>query len=283
MSPLTVAGALVGMLTMAGVLMLLSGLRPRPARPSGPGLRLRRRLRVSRRAAVLLGAGTTAGVVAALLTGVVPLLVAVPAAVAGLPWLLGAGPGRQELRWLEALEAWARRLATLLSSHTLESAVIRSVGSVSPDLAPYVTRLAARLESHVGTERALLQLADELDDETADKICATLVLAARNRSAGMPATLTDLAGSVGADVRARRRIETERARDLSATRQIVGIMVGTLVVMTVAFADFMEPYTTPAGQLLLALNLTVLGGVLVWRRRLADSPPPTRFLREEGR
>ena len=89
-------------LAVLGVFMVVRGLVADPGRAearqqSGPGAVTRMRQHwglLSRRWRLLVVAAGVAGLLAFALTGWVVMLVAVPAAVLGLPWLLGTPPQR---------------------------------------------------------------------------------------------------------------------------------------------------------------------------------------------
>ena len=108
----------------------------------------------------------------------------------------------------------------------------------------------ARLRARWATEEALRAFADELDDATGDLVAANLILGARRRGAGLASVLEGLAESVAADVRARRQVEADRAKPRATARWVTLISVSVLVVLALS-GDYVEPYGTPLGQVLL--------------------------------
>jgi Flp pilus assembly protein TadB len=159
----------------------------------------------------------------------------------------------------------------------LEQALISTLRSTPPLIRPEVGRLVARLRARWPTEAALRALADELDDSTADLIAANLILGARRRGSGLAAVLESLAESVAADVRSRRQIEADRAKPRTTARWVTIITVGVLVVLALT-GDYVAPYRSGMGQLVLALMLAAYAGVLVWMRRMAAGRPLPRFI-----
>ena len=275
--------ALGGALMVAGILGVIVGMIPSPERPAAP----RRgspvaRLRLSRRSRVLLGSGLIVGVVVALVSGWLLAIFLVPLAAVGLPFLLSASDGQDRIARLEAMEEWIRSLSGVLTAGVgLEQALIATLRSAPAQVRPEVSRLVARLRARWATEAALRALADDLDDSTGDLIAANLILGARRRGAGLAAVLESLAESVAADVRARRAIEADRAKPRTTARWVTLITVGVLIVLGLT-GDYVAPYRSGLGQLVLALMLAAYGGVLVWMRRMAAGRPLARFIGEKA-
>ena len=164
----------------------------------------------------------------------------------------------------------------------LEQALIATVRSVPDPIRGEVGRLAARLRARWSTEAALRAFADDLDDATGDLIVANLILGARRRGSGLASVLESLAESVGADVRARRQIEADRAKPRTTARWVTIITVVVLVALGLT-GQYVAPYRTGLGQLVLGVLLAAYAGVLVWMRQMAAGRPLPRFLGERAR
>lgn len=268
-----IAGALV----VAGLLGVLAGLRPAPARPTArPGSKSRFTITPRRRIQVLLGIGL--GVVAWLVTGWGLALLIGPVAVIGLPMLLSAPPSATQIVRLEAMEEWTRSLAGVLTVGVgLEQALVATARSTPAPIADEVRRLVARLRARWDTETALRAFAEELNDSTGDLIAANLILGARRRGAGLASVLEGLAESAASDVRARRQVEADRAKPRATARWVTLISVGVLLVLAVS-GSYVEPYGSPLGQVLLVGLLSAYVATLVWMRRMANGRELPRFL-----
>lgn len=283
MTPLipAVAGALV----VAGLLGAVAGLRsspiPTPAPKRGAAAKwsvLGRLTKLDRRTRLLLGAGAAVGVVVALLTGWIIAIPLVPAAAAGLPVLLSAPPSASKIPRLEAMEEWTRSLSGILTAGVgLEQALISTLRSTPEAIRPEVTRLASRLRARWATEDALRAFADELNDATGDLIAGNLILAARRRGAGVASVLEALAESTAADVAARREIESDRAKPRSTARWVTLITISVLGVLALT-GDYVRPYSTPIGQMLLVLLLGLYVATLLWMRKMSTGKPLPRFI-----
>ena len=270
--------SLAGGLIAIGILGVIVGLRPTAApsheKPAARG----RRFVLTSRTRMLLLVGFGLGLLGWVITGWVLAMVIGPVAVIGLPALLSAPAAATQITRLEAMEEWTRSLSGVLTVGIgLEQALVATLRSTPAPTNPEVTRLVARLRARWDTETALRVFADELDDATGDLIAANLILGARRRGAGLASVLEGLAESVAADVRARRQVEADRAKPRSTARWVTLISASVLVLLALS-GSYVEPYSSPIGQVILAVLLSAYVGTLIWMRRMAIGKPLPRFL-----
>lgn len=271
---LIVSGTLVGL----SIAWFVFAMRPDPEGDDQTVRRPSRWSRVPRRTWIVLAVGVLAGVCTWLLTGWLVAVVAIPVAAVGLPLLLSDGGASTQITRLEAMEEWTRSLAGVLTVGVgLEQALGATLRSVPTAIAPEVRRLVARLRARWNTEEALRAFADELDDATGDLVAANLILGARRRGAGLASVLQALAESVAADVRARRQIEADRAKPRATARWVTIISAGVLIVFTFS-GQYVEPYSTPIGQVVLVALVTAYVAVLLWMKRMAAGKPAARLI-----
>lgn len=291
----SLAAALAAAAVLSGLLLVASGLRRVPdepgARPGSPRLAaLRRRLAArttgtgshasqdAGRRRLLLVLAAAGGMLGWLVTGLPLMVLAVPVAVVGLPRLLRAPASAARVDRLEALEEWTRNLAGVLAVGVgLEQAITASLRSAPEPIRPQVATLVARLAARWQTDAALRAFAADLDDATGDLVAASLILSARRRGAGLVAVLEGLAASVAEDVRTRRAIEADRAKPRATARAVTYITLGVLVLLALN-RTYVEPYTSPSGQLLLAVLLSAYVTTLLWMRQMTTGRPALRFL-----
>ncbi len=277
--------AIAGALVVAGLIGLTLGLRRTPPPPPTPRRArpvLARIAAVTPRTRALLLAGFTAGVVVAVLTGWWVAALVLPAAAAGLPVLLSAPPSTARIDRLEAMEEWTRALSGVLTVGVgLEQALLSTLRSTPQAIRPEVTRLVSRLRARWATEDAIRAFADDLDDATGDVIAANLILGARRRGSGLAAVLESLAESVAADVRARREIEADRAKPRATARWVTIITVTVLGFLALS-GDYVAPFGTPIGQVILTALLGLYVATLVWMRRMATGTALPRFIGNTG-
>jgi hypothetical protein len=261
----------------------VAGVRPVPVRArwaDWSAARARVRGLVGRRRIVL--AAVAAGVVAWAVTGWPVAALAAGTAVVGVPRLVSGSAARAQLARLEALEVWTRRLADLLGSGAggLEQAIGMSVRTCPAPISGEVTALAARIRLH-GAEAALRAFADDLADigsPAADLAAAALILRVRRGGRGLRPVLEALAADVAELVRARRAVEADRAKPRSNVRVLVAITAVVLTVTLLFARDYLAPFTTPLGQLMLAAITGVFAAAVVLLARITRQPPTPRFL-----
>jgi hypothetical protein len=265
-------GALVGL----GALLVVLGLSPtdhraprasRPCRPLPPD-----------RLALRAGLAALAGAVIGVGTGW-PVAALIAAAGAGAaPSLVGARARRRaSIDRLEAIAGWVGQLRDVMAA---AAGIQEAVGATAP-VAPVairseVTRLAARLEREPLRD-AMRAFADEIAHPLADTVVAALVLAAE-RQGRLADVLTEVARSARQTATMRLRIEAIRARTYVTARLIVFITVGMGAGLVVLRREYLAPFDTFAGQLVVAL----IGGVFlsagVMLARLARPTEPPRLL-----
>lgn len=281
-----------GAAVVVGVLMTVAGARRTHRAPRGD--RWRRVLRILRRdgrdgrsftgwSTWRWPAALAAGFLAWLLIGwpVAGLIVAVT--VVGLPVLLTtARSAARAIDRIEAVEEWTRRLAdVLIVGVGLEQAITTTLRTCPDGIRPEVAALAARLDARWPTEQALRAFADDLDDATGDLVTATLILGSRRRGPGLARVLTAVADSVAEEVATRRKVEAERARPRATARAVTLITLGVVAVGALN-GDYLRPYGTLLGQLVLAAVAAGFVAALAWMRALTLATPAPRILTGSG-
>jgi Flp pilus assembly protein TadB len=252
------------------------------ARPQGPlerWLRAGPNGRVRSDRGALLGGAAGAGLLVWLLTSWLLGGLLSAAVIAGMPWILQPGRGStQQIRRLEALEEWVRRLADIHTAGiSLEQAVVSSVRTAPAAIAEPLGRLAGRLASRWTPAAAYRAFADELNDASADTVAALMILHAQDRGAGLSGALRELAAQLADEVQMRRRIEADREKPRANFRWVALFCLGVFALSMISGA-YVKPYSTWTGQLLLVVLAGAFVGVLVWMRRMALAEPAPRFL-----
>lgn len=287
------AGLLAGVsgaLLVAGLLLAAHALTAPepPARPEHRKPRPASSLDqpAARRQRALWAAGGVAAAAVWLVSGWPVGGVLVGLAVVGVPWLLAQfSAGNAAVERLEALQDWVRRTSDVLAAGGgLEQTLIRSARTAPEPIQAEVATLAARLQARWPTSRALLAFADDLDDAAGDLVVGALLLGAELRGPGLARVLTELAGSLTEEVTMRRKVEADRAKPRANARWLLFITVGASALAALN-GDYLAPYGTGLGQLVLAAICALIVGCLLWMRRLTVAVPSARFLvdRDSGR
>lgn len=281
MGALIAAGS--GALAVAGVILLLTGLRRR-VQPSPTGEPLSARLAnrwrmITPRGRIWIGASLTAGVVTGISTGWLAALVLIPAVLLGVPYLLSE-PANLEVDKLAALDRWLRFLGpSIATGKSIRDAIITTRSQVPKALTRPVARVVARLDLGWTTSDALIAMADELKSADADGVLAALAIASSRGGVGARPMLAALAENTQMRLRALREIASERAKPRAVVRQVVVITLAILAGVWLLSPGYFAPYTTPIGQLLALLLVGLYVGALLMLRRRTLPKLGARFLR----
>jgi tight adherence protein B len=270
---LAVAGAALAVVALA---------RLARGRSAAPALRLPPRIiRLQTRQ---VAAAVTVGMVVLVLTRWILLAAAAVALVVLWPRLFGGvRAGRRQLEKIEAIAAWTETLRDTASAAAgLEQAIPATTSAAHPLLRAPVRELAARLDGRVPLPEALARFAEQVDDPAADMVVAALSLNARQRAGGLERILTSLAASSRAELEMRRKVELERRALRRQAQRIAFAVLGFIALQALFARGWVEPYSTPLGQVVLAILATIFIGAFVRMRSLSDSTPEPRFLKESG-
>ncbi|MFE6385278.1 type II secretion system F family protein [Nocardiopsis dassonvillei] len=280
MTAALVLGGAGGLLMGAGAwLLLMSAARNRPRKT-----RLRASLAgVSRSRALQASFTVLVGVMAAALTGwpVAGLLVA-----AGMWWLPRLlGPDREHasrVAQVDAVAGWAEQIRDLMAGAAgLHQAIAHTVPTAPEPIRADVAHLAEQLQRGTPPEEALREFAVRVQVPTADLVVAALSSAASRHAADLGALLSSLAQAAREQAAMLVRIAATRARVRTSARIIAATTLALAVGLALVNADYLAPYDTGTGQLVLA-GIGALWAVgLVWLARLTRTSLGPRVLARE--
>lgn len=292
MNPLLVLGAASGTILAGGLVWLAFAFtRPttRPAAPpAGPVARLaarvwnggKRNAADRRRYRTLAAATLGVGVVVWLVSGLPVLGLVAASAVPGVPWLLAAGTAeRRAIARVEAIADWTRRLRDVASVGTgLQSAIITSAEIAPAPIAGPVRAMAARLQAGAHGPHVLRRFADDIADPACDQVVATLLLHMADRGERLGTVLSAIARDTAKEVAMRKEADAERASARFSIRFMAGFAIVVVVAATVA-GDYMRPYSSGVGQVVMATFAAAFVATLYWVRALTRPSPGPRMLR----
>jgi Flp pilus assembly protein TadB len=271
-----VLGGLFG----GGVLLLVLGMTPVEPRPK-IGSSLSQDLRglaasLGRRVPIAVGVGSLVLVIT-----LWPVM-AVGCAVLVFFWhslFGGAKSEKAAYARLEGLAAWTESLRdTIAGAVGLEQAIPATAEAASPAIARPLHVLSDRLRVRVPMPVALQRFADDLDDPAADLVVAALVLNSRLRGPGLRDVLTSLSRSVRNELEMRGRVMAGRSSTRRSVQIVVFISATFIIGLRVLNPDYVEPYGTVVGQIVLTVIIALFAGGFLWLRRLATFEMPSRFL-----
>ncbi len=258
-----------------GVLIAVAGVRGRRlVGAPGGGLpvhvdRLLLRIVLALGAAVVVGWATRWPVAAA---------VAAMAGAGGPSVREAAGRHRRELAQIEAIATWVEQLRdTLSAANGLEHALAASARLAPAPIAAAVERLAARAD-YEPLPSSLRRFADELDHPLGDFVVAALVVATEREARDLGALLGNLAESARDEARLRQRVWVSRAQTRTAVRVIGGVLATVIGLLLGFRREYLAPYDTAGGQLVLLVISAMFLGSLAAMGRLGRIALPDRFI-----
>jgi Flp pilus assembly protein TadB len=191
----------------------------------------------------------------------------------------GAGAEKLAMRRVEALAMWTESLRdTIAGAVGLEQAIPATTRAADPALREPLNAMLDRLRGRMPLPDALQHFADDINDSSADLVIAALILNSKLRGPGLRDVLTALGRSAREEVDMRQRIIAQRAGTRRSVQIIVGVVTAFVLLMAIFNRNFVRPYGTPLGELVLAVVLGLFGLGFWWLRRLSNVEPPSRFL-----
>ncbi|MBI9115328.1 type II secretion system F family protein [Sanguibacter suaedae] len=277
MTPTGLAVIALGALTGGGVLLLVVALRGTPPRPTRPAAGLSAGLERLGRLGV---AALLAGLVVLVLTRWVVVALAAAALVLAWPALFGGGRAEREAtQRVEGLAAWIESLRdTIAGAVGLEQAIPATLYASAPSIRPQLRLLVDRLRVRVPLHVALQRFADDLDDPSADLVVAALVLNSKMRGPGLRQVLGSLADAARAELDMRQRVAAGRSGTRKSAQIVMGFSVLVILLLAVFNREYVAPYSTPTGQLVLLVVVACFAGGFLWMKRLSGVDLPERFL-----
>ncbi|WP_432833058.1 type II secretion system F family protein [Dactylosporangium sp. CA-092794] len=270
--------ALFGAGVGIAVLLLAGGLRA-PVRPDRPARAERRRARAGVSALRIAGVLAAAALVGAVTRWPVAAALAAVAAWA-LPAVLGPDRAqRRTLERVEAIAAWAEDLSgTLRAAAGIEQTILQTAAVAPAEIRPELNRLAEALRAAIRLPDALRAFAADLADPTADMVVNVLLQAAQHQARDIATGLSGVGRAARRQASSRLRVATGRSRTRTSTRIVICVVLASVVLLAMFARNFLAPYGSPLGQLILAVLGTMFGGALMWMVRTGRIPDLPRIL-----
>ena len=269
------AAALCGAVVGFGLLVVAAGLAGAQWRPRAPVVPRWDVDRALRRA----GLGAAGFVGAWLATGWPAGAVVAGVGGVALPSLAGGRARRAAaVARLEAIATWAEQLRDVMAAASGIQEAIVVTGPLAPaPIAAEVARLADALSRRERLGAALARFADEVAHPLADMVVTSLTLAS-DRQGRLGEVLGEVARSARQSANMRLRVEAARARTYVTTRLIVGITVAMTAWLVVFRRDYLAPFDTAAGQVMVVVIGATFATAGVVMARMARPVEPARLL-----
>ena len=210
------------------------------------------------------------------------------AAVAGgaLGWVVTGVSGRRELRdaerRTEAIALWAEMLRDAIGTARGVEGILVATASTAPlPIRSEVEAMARRLQREP-LDLVLDDLAMDLAHPIGDLVVTALRLTSTAGGRQVRDVLGNLAAAAYAEAESRRRVEVARERPRAAMRY-TAIVIGGFVTLLVLFSrSYLEPYDSPAGQVVLVFVGCYWAAGFWWMSRMGRTPPPPRLFTDQG-
>jgi tight adherence protein B len=262
-----------------GIVLVVAGIRgttePKAPARGDPGNSDRLALRLA--LAIILGLGTY-------LFTRWPVFAA---AAAVLGWTAiglfgGNTAAKSAIARVEAIATWVENLRDTMSggARGLSQAIIATAELAPEPIADEVQELADRIAAREPIDAALQNFAAQVGDPSADQVVIALLLVSdpRQRFGGVGNALSELATSTRDRVKMRLRVEVGQSRMRNSARFMILWSIGFVFVLNLISGDYLEPYSTFVGQLVLALVGLLFAVAMLWLNRMARHQTPDRFL-----
>lgn len=248
-----------------------------PSRPAGTPRKQRASLQERTRRLIV---GLAAGLLALLATGWIIAAISMGLLVAYWDRIAGSSAvEKRAIARLDALASWTESLRdTIAGAIGLEQAIPATAVNAGAPIRPSLNLLVDRLRIRESLPDALRAFAEDLDDPSADIICASLLLNARLRGPGLRDVLTALAVSTREELDMRRRIEASRKSIRRSVRIVLLIVLGMMGMLSLLNRPYVEPYDSVAGQAVLVVIAALFSAGLLWLRSLSAPSKTDRFL-----
>jgi tight adherence protein B len=272
----------------AGILLIIASLRPRPVAqtalehaPVTTSL-ARRFPHLGSRAAL----AAFCGLLFALLTRwPVGVLAGVVFGFFARDLFASRAQQRHQTDRTEAIASWTEMLRdTMAAAAGLEQAIITTAPLAPGPIRPEVRGLVTRLQrERLGP--ALAAFGHDLADPTADLVVSALTLAASGEAQELGELLASLAAAARDSATMRLKVDATRARTRTSVRIITCVTVGMALLLVVLNRDYLSPFNSVTGQMILLAVFACFGGAFMWLASMAHYIAPERFLarpQEEG-
>lgn len=197
-------------------------------------------------------------------------------------WLLADEERRRYHEVTEAISVWVDMVKDALSSGAGLSQAIESTTKVAPEvIRPEVIRLASTQRTRSQTE-ALREFGGSLAHPTSDLVTLALVSASESQARDLPALLSKTAEQARTRNEAVLQIETERSQLYAEARAMFLAIAVLGVIIAFLARDFLAPYNSFAGQIVLGLVMALVVGSSALLVQSGRPKPELRLLAVEA-
>lgn len=183
---------------------------------------------------------------------------------------------RESIERVEAIASWVESLRdTMAASAGIQQAIKSSAQNPPRAIRTEVKDLALRLQ-HQTTEDSLRRFAGDLRHPASDLVVSALLLASSRRAGSLQEVLRSTARSARDSASMLRHVEAGRTRVYSQARTVGWATAALLVFLVGAKRDYVRPFDSFDGQLVIGLVCLLFLGSGTWIYRLGKPVDPHR-------
>lgn len=184
--------------------------------------------------------------------------------------------GQEEVA--EAMALWTEQLRdTLAAAHGLQQTLVATAAHSPDRIRPAVINLVSKLP-YAPVGQSLRDFANEVDHSSADFVVAALLSATEHEARDVGSLLGHLAKCAREEARMHQRIWVGRARTRTAVRIITGTVVGFIAILFTMNRNYLAPYGSGEGQLVLSVIVLTFGLALWMLQAGSKVQVPERFV-----
>lgn len=181
----------------------------------------------------------------------------------------------------EAISVWVDMIKDALASGAGLSQAIEATTKVAPAaIRSDVIKLVSRQRSGSQLD-ALREFGESLAHPTSDLVVMALASASESQARDLPGLLAKTAEQARARNEAVLQIETERSQLYAEARAMVLAIAVLGVIISLVARDFLEPYNSFLGQIVLAVVMSMVVGSAILLVQAGRPKPEQRLLAQE--
>ena len=197
-----------------------------------------------------------------------------------LPRVLGPDKvSRHAIELSDAVATFAEMLRDTLSAAAgLQQAVMAAAPLAPEPITAPCARLAEQIDAGTPLAEAVAAWSDQIADRHADVVAGCLIIASRRQSGNTAAVLNNVAASAREQASIRRRAVASQAKPRTSVRVTICVVLALFGVLMFGDAQFMAPYDSLRGQVVLVVASGVFGVALRWMDKILHPDPEPRVL-----
>ena len=189
---------------------------------------------------------------------------------------------RAQRRRAEVAEAVGEAVETLRDAVRIGLGIeesLRALARTGPEALRPALRALERDIRLAGFEEGIERARERLQEPLFDTLCVALLTSYRLGGRNLAQVLDGLSAAVRGSVAVRREVRAQQAQNVLSARVIAALPVVLILVIRATSPDYLQPFSEPAGQALLACCLVSVALGYTVMLRQAALPGRGRMLR----